>query len=156
MRRSIPFVLAVCFGVVACSSSSPTTTPAPSAGEPTQTATSPPTTPSTRTAPTTNEGASVTASLPTTDEHAVRQVHARFMAMFAVIGDPPNPDHPEIVATTTGAALARLRDNLAARKAEGRRTVGGPFRRPPFSRSLGARTDRTARRQRCTDDPPIS
>ena len=55
----------------------------------------------------------------------MRVAHSRFMAMFAVIGDPPNPDHPEINATSTGTELARLKENLAGRRDAKRRTVGG-------------------------------
>jgi hypothetical protein len=47
------------------------------------------------------------------------------MAMFSVIGDPPNPDHPEIAATTTGVEMARLRESLTSRRDTKRRTVGG-------------------------------
>ena len=67
---------------------------------------------------------SSTTSLLSPDE-AVRAAHSRFMAMFALIGDPPNPDHPEIGATTTGTELARLKENLAGRRDAKRRTVGG-------------------------------
>ena len=71
----------------------------------------------------------VRMTLPTmsvlSDEDAVRFVYAQFLAMIAVVGDPPNPDHPSIAATTTGSLLNRLRESLMSRRDAGRRSTGG-------------------------------
>jgi hypothetical protein len=69
--------------------------------------------------------ASVLTQSAATSDSAARGVHERFMAMFGVIGDPPNADHPEIIATTTGVERARLTENLRSRAALGHRLVGG-------------------------------
>lgn len=69
--------------------------------------------------------ASSTAAQQPTDEQLVLAVHTRFIAMFGGFGSPPNPDHPEILATTTGAARERLRATLASMLTQGRHSTGG-------------------------------
>ena len=59
------------------------------------------------------------------DEQAVRSVYGQFLAMIAVVADPPNPDHPSIAATTTGSLANRVRESLTSRRDSGRRSTGG-------------------------------
>ena len=55
----------------------------------------------------------------------MRRVHLGFLDMIGVAGDPPNPDHPLIDATTTGVLRTRVRDSLITRRDLGRRSTGG-------------------------------
>ena len=70
------------------------------------------------------------------DEDALHSVYGEFLAMIAVVADPPNPDHPLIAATTTGPLLVLVRDALVARRDAGRRGTGG-FRSSIMSVQVG-------------------
>jgi hypothetical protein len=87
-----------------------------------------PATAPTTTAPTTTIATTTAAPTTTTEEPevaAVRQAHLDYLAMFELVGDPPDPDHPELARTATGDAYDRLRANLAQGQLEGSRLVGG-------------------------------
>jgi hypothetical protein len=113
-RRRIVLV-AVAAALAACSPGGPP-------------AAAPTTTAPTTTTPTTTIATTTTAAPTTTAEDpevaAVRQAHLDYLAMFELVGDPPNPDHPELARTATGDAYHRLRANLAQRLLEGKRMVG--------------------------------
>jgi hypothetical protein len=81
----------------------------------TTTTSAPPTTvaPSTTSAPTT------TLSPQEQDEAEIRALHDRFFRMLVVTGNPPNPDHPEIAATTTGIQRQRWEEALRQLQFEG-------------------------------------
>jgi hypothetical protein len=119
-RRRIVLVAAAA-ALAACSPGGPPAA-APAATAPTTTA--PPTT-----APTTTIATTTTAAPTTTAEDpevaAVRQAHLDYLAMFELVGDPPDPDHPELARTATGDAYDRLRANLAQDLLQGNRLVGG-------------------------------
>lgn len=126
---SVLFVSTAAIAVFGCSAHTPAASPSTGqASAPTESSIKSPSSSATGTAasgtvPTAPPVSTTTPSA--SDDQLVREVHARFMDMFAVIGDPPNPDHPEIGVTTTGVAADRLRANLSERRADGRRTVGG-------------------------------
>ncbi len=72
------------------------------------------TTPSTTTPTSSTTLAPSTTSAPTTtlspqqqDEAEIRALHDRFFEMIVVTSNPPQPDHPEIAATTTGIQRER-------------------------------------------------
>ena len=69
--------------------------------------------PSTTGAPTT------TLSPEQHDDADIRALHDRFYRMIVLTGNPPNPDHPEIAATTTG--IQRQRSTEFAQRVEGQR-----------------------------------
>ena len=77
---------------------------------PRTTATAPSTTPSTTAAPSTTSAPTTTLSPQQQDEAAIRALHDRFFRMIVLTGNPPNPDHPEIAATTTGIQQQRTLD----------------------------------------------
>jgi hypothetical protein len=58
------------------------------------------------------------------DEAQIRALHDRFFRMLALTGDPPNPDHPEIAATTTGIQNQRTMDVTSMMRELGEHTEG--------------------------------
>jgi hypothetical protein len=114
-RRRIVLV-AVAAALAACSPGGPP------AAAPAATAT-PTTAPTTTIATTTTAAPTTTAEDP--EVAAVRQAHLDYLAMFELVGDPPDPDHPELARTATGDAYDRLRANLAQDLLQGNRLVGG-------------------------------
>jgi hypothetical protein len=75
-----------------------------------------------------------TTSAPTTtlspqqaqqqDEAEIRELHDRFFRMIVLTGNPPNPDHPEIAATTTGIQHERTTERAARMQELGEHTDG--------------------------------
>jgi len=72
-----------------------------------------------------------TTSAPTTtlspaqqDDADIRALHDRFYRMLVVTADPPNPNHPEIAATTTGIERQRSTEFAQQMKDSGERSVG--------------------------------
>ena len=89
-----------------------------------QAAPEPPTT-STGVAATTTTTIGTTTTTEDPEIAAVRGTYTAFLAMFEVVGNPPNPDHPEIARLATGDAYERLRASLAQSAAEGHHSDGG-------------------------------
>lgn len=72
-----------------------------------------------------------TTSAPTTtlspeqhDEVEIRALHARFYRMIVLTSNPPDPDNPEIAATTTGIQRQRSEEQIRRMKELGERAVG--------------------------------
>jgi hypothetical protein len=59
------------------------------------------------------------------DKEAVQAVYEQFLSIALVAADPPDPEHPILAASTTGAMLSRLREALTNRRDLGARSVGG-------------------------------
>ena len=78
-------------------------------GEGAQEANPPSSTTSTRPAPSTRGAPTTTLSPQQQDEADIRALHDRFFRMLVLTGNPPDPDHPEIAATTTGTRLTCAR-----------------------------------------------
>jgi hypothetical protein len=74
---------------------------------PPTTVTAPSTIASTTVAPSTTSAPTTTLSPQQRDEAEIRDLHDRFYRMLVVTADPPNPDHPDIAATTTGIERQR-------------------------------------------------
>jgi hypothetical protein len=112
-------VTALAIALAACSDgqAAPSAPPAPA------------TSPTTTAVPvTTSTSTTVSTAPPTTEDPeiaAVREAHLAFLAMFGVVGDPPDPDHPELARVATGDAYDRLRANLAQDQLAGNRIGGG-------------------------------
>ena len=66
----------------------------------------------------------VTATTEDPEIAAVRAAHLAYLAMFELVGDPPNPDHPELALRATGDAYDRLRANLAQARLRGSHLSG--------------------------------
>ena len=65
---------------------------------------------------TSTTGAPTTTLSPEQQDDAdIRALHDRFYRMMLVTGDPPDPDHPEIAATTTGIQRQRIQDFVRSR-----------------------------------------
>jgi hypothetical protein len=78
-------------------------------------------------APVTTSTTATTTTPPTTEDPdvaAVRAAHLAYLAMFEVVGDPPDPDHPELARRATGDAYDRLRAALEQDRILGNRMVG--------------------------------
>jgi hypothetical protein len=58
------------------------------------------------------------------DEAQIRALHDRFYRMLVVTADPPNPDHPEIAATTTGIQRQRTTEFVRTMVELGQRAEG--------------------------------
>jgi hypothetical protein len=93
--------------------------------------TAPPTTvttttsvPPTTVAPSTTSAPTTTLSPQLQDEAEIRALHDRFFRMLVVTGNPPNPDHPEIAATTTGIQRQRMAESVQRMVQLGQRTEG--------------------------------
>jgi len=72
-----------------------------------------------------------TTSAPTTtlspeqqDETDIRALHDRFYRMLVLTGNPPDPDNPEIAATTTGIQRQRSTEFAQQMQDSGERSVG--------------------------------
>jgi hypothetical protein len=72
-----------------------------------------------------------TTSAPTTtlspeqqDEADIRALHDRFYRMIVLTADPPNPNHPEIAATTTGIERQRWQEWTQQMLDSGERSTG--------------------------------
>ena len=90
----------------------PTTVPAPS------------TIASTTVAPSTTSAPTTTLSPQQRDEAEIRDLHDRFFRMIVLTGNPPNPDHPEIAATTTGIQRQRTTEFVQTMVEFGQRSEG--------------------------------
>jgi len=88
-------------------------------------------------APTTTVPASTTTvvtsttSAPTTtlspeqhDDADLRALHDRFFQMLVITGNPPDPENPEIAATTTGIQRQRSEEFARTMKELGERSIG--------------------------------
>ncbi|HET9600059.1 MAG TPA: hypothetical protein VFP08_00660 [Acidimicrobiales bacterium] len=62
---------------------------------------------STTLAPSTTSAPTTTLSPQQQDEAEIRALHDRFFEMIVTTGNPPDPDHPGIAATTTGIQRER-------------------------------------------------
>jgi len=98
---------------------------------PPTTVTAPSTIASTTVAPSTTSAPTTTLSPQQRDEAEIRDLHDRFYRMLVVTADPPNPDHPEIAATTTGIQRQRTTEFVRTMAELGQRAEGnvwGDFR----------------------------
>ena len=81
-------------------------------------------------APSTSAVTSTTGAPTTTlspeqqDDADLRALHDRFYRMIVLTANPPNPDHPEIAATTTGIQRQRSTEFAQQMKDSGERSVG--------------------------------
>jgi hypothetical protein len=91
---------------------------------PPTTVTAPSTIASTTVAPSTTSAPTTTLSPQQQDEAEIRELHDRFFRMIVLTGNPPNPDHPEIAATTTGIQRQRLSEFRQTMVELGQRTDG--------------------------------
>ena len=91
---------------------------------PPTTVTAPSTIPSTTVAPSTTSAPTTTLSPQQQDETEIRELHDRFYRMLVVTTDPPNPDHPEIAATTTGIERQRTTEFVRSMVELGQRGEG--------------------------------
>jgi hypothetical protein len=80
--------------------------------------------PSTTLAPSTTSAPTTTLSPQQQDEAGIRALHDRFYRMIVLTGNPPDPNHSEIAATTTGIQRQRSEDFIRQMKELGERSVG--------------------------------
>jgi hypothetical protein len=74
---------------------------------------------------TSTTGAPTTTLSPAQEDDAdIRALHDRFYRMLDVTADPPNPNHPEIAATTTGIERQRWEEWTQQMLDGGERSVG--------------------------------
>jgi hypothetical protein len=94
-------VLGSCLGGVAACGAGTAAEPASTAAGMTST------TPTTVVVTSTSSAPTTTLSPQQRDEAEIREIHDRFFKMMELAGNPPNPNRPEIEATTTGIQLQR-------------------------------------------------
>src|SRR5262245_20271613 len=80
--------------------------------------------PTTTVAPSTTSAPTTTLSPQQQDDADLRALHDRFFRMIVLTGNPPDPDHPEIAATTTGIQRQRSEEFIGQIKQDGERSVG--------------------------------
>jgi predicted small lipoprotein YifL len=74
---------------------------------------------------TSTTGAPTTTLSPEQQDDAdIRALHARFYRMMLLTANPPDPDHPEIAATTTGIQRQRSTEFAQQMKDSGEHAVG--------------------------------
>ena len=81
--------------------------------------------PATTVAPVTTTTSAPTTTTQVDEEAAVRAAHLAYWEMYEVVGDPPDPDHPELARRATGDAYERLRASLVQARAAGQSLRGG-------------------------------
>jgi hypothetical protein len=93
------------------------------AAKPTTSSTTAPT--SSTSVVTSTTGAPITTLSPEQQDDAdIRALHDRFYRMMLITANPPDPDHPEIAATTTGIQRQRSTEFAQQMKDSGERSVG--------------------------------